>query len=115
MGRRPARDRSRNQAPRETQSIFSGVILSERGPQPLFPGWGTRAKDLGFPQRASVFSVVKKLAARIEKMPLTNDQRAALAARVKYAREMGLGDFYRCEPSDIRHLDTLQPVNSRVE
>ena len=38
-------------------------------------------------------------------MPLTTDQKAALVARVKYAREMGLGDFYRCEPSDIRHLD----------
>src|SRR5690348_15696791 len=48
-------------------------------------------------------------------MPLTNDQRAALAARVKYAREMGLGDFYRCEPKDIRHLDTLQPTSSHVE
>jgi len=48
-------------------------------------------------------------------MPLTNDQRAALAARVKYAREMGLGDFYRCEPKDIRQLGTLQPVNSHVE
>ncbi len=48
-------------------------------------------------------------------MPLTNDQRAALAARVKYAREMGLGDFYRCEPSDIRHLETLQPMTQHVE
>jgi DNA polymerase len=48
-------------------------------------------------------------------MPLTNDQKAALAARVKYAREMGLGDFYRCEPSDVRHLETLQPINSHVE
>jgi uracil-DNA glycosylase len=48
-------------------------------------------------------------------MPLTNDQRAALAARVKYAREMGLGDFYRCEPKDLRQLGTLQPVNSQVE
>ena len=46
-------------------------------------------------------------------MPLTSDQRAALAARVKYAREMGLGDFYRCEPKDIRHLETLQPVDTR--
>ena len=48
-------------------------------------------------------------------MPLTTDQRAALAARVKYAREMGLGDFYRCEPSDIRHLETLQPTNQHAE
>src|SRR5437899_1998472 len=48
-------------------------------------------------------------------MPLTNDQRAALAARVKYAREMGLGDFYRCEPSEIRQLETLQPITSHVE
>ena len=48
-------------------------------------------------------------------MPLTNDQRAALAARVKYAREMGLGDFYRCEPSDVRHLETLQPITQLVE
>ena len=48
-------------------------------------------------------------------MPLTKDQRAALAARVKYAREMGLGDFYRCEPSDIRHLETLQPINLHIE
>jgi len=48
-------------------------------------------------------------------MPLTTDQIAALTARVKYAREMGLGDFYRCEPSDIRHLETLQPINSHVE
>ena len=48
-------------------------------------------------------------------MPLTTDQRAALAARVKYAREMGLGDFYRCEPKDIRHLETLQPINPHVE
>ena len=48
-------------------------------------------------------------------MPLTTDQKAALAARVKYAREMGLGDFYRCEPKDIRHLDTLQPATPRVE
>src|SRR5437867_2008428 len=39
-------------------------------------------------------------------MPLTSDQRAALAARVKYAREMGLGDFYRCEPKDIRRVET---------
>jgi uracil-DNA glycosylase len=39
-------------------------------------------------------------------MPLTTDQRAALAARVKYAREMGLGDFYRCEPKDIRRVET---------
>jgi len=28
---------------------------------------------------------------------------------------MGLGDFYRCEPSDIRHLETLQPISSHVE
>src|SRR6476659_4150746 len=48
-------------------------------------------------------------------MPLTTDQRAALAARVKYAREMGLGDFYRCEPKDIRHIETLQPINPHVE
>jgi len=33
---------------------------------------------------------------------------------VKYAREMGLGDFYRCEPSDIRHLETLQPMTQVV-
>jgi len=59
--------------------------------------------------------VVFIAAAKIEKMPLTADQRAALAARVKYAREMGLGDFYRCEPSDIRHLETLQPINSHLE
>src|SRR5439155_11806737 len=39
-------------------------------------------------------------------MPLTTDQRAALAARVKYAREMGLGDFYRCEPKNIRRVET---------
>src|SRR3954471_12447720 len=39
-------------------------------------------------------------------MPLTTDQKAALAARVKYAREMGLGDFYRCEPKDIRRVET---------
>src|SRR5438067_2470243 len=39
-------------------------------------------------------------------MPLTTDQRAALAARVKYAREMGLGDFYRCEPKDIRRIES---------
>src|SRR4051794_4493214 len=39
-------------------------------------------------------------------MPLTTDQKAALAARVKYAREMGLGDFYRCEPKDIRRLES---------
>src|SRR3954452_11813587 len=38
-------------------------------------------------------------------MPLTTDQKADLAARVKYAREMGLGDFYRCEPKDIRRLE----------
>jgi DNA polymerase len=48
-------------------------------------------------------------------MSLTNEQRQALAARVRYAREMGLGDFYRCEPSDVRHLETLQPINSHVE
>src|SRR5262249_42876147 len=47
-------------------------------------------------------------------MPLTTEQRAALAARVKYAREMGLGDFYRCEPSDIRDLATLQPITASV-
>src|SRR3954467_454334 len=39
-------------------------------------------------------------------MPLTTDQKAAFAARVKYAREMGLGDFYRCEPKDIRRIDS---------
>src|SRR5947208_16608866 len=55
-------------------------------------------------------------------MPLTADQRAALAARVKYAREMGLGDFYRCEPKDIRRVETAlvpsqheQPAISHVE
>lgn len=47
-------------------------------------------------------------------MPLTTDQRAALAARVKYAREMGLGDFYRCEPKDIRRVETaLVPSQTR--
>jgi len=39
-------------------------------------------------------------------MPLTTDQQAALAARVKYAREMGLGDFYRCEPKDVRRIES---------
>jgi uracil-DNA glycosylase len=39
-------------------------------------------------------------------MPLTTDQRAALIARVKYAREMGLGDFYRCEPKDVRRIES---------
>ena len=48
-------------------------------------------------------------------MPLTESQRIALTARVKYAREMGLGDFYRCEPSDVRHLETLQPITQLVE
>src|SRR3954467_11652509 len=55
-------------------------------------------------------------------MPLTTDQRAALAARVKYAREMGLGDFYRCEPKDIRRIEpphvpigSDQPTIPRVE
>jgi DNA polymerase len=62
---------------------------------------------------SSASSAVFIAAARIKKMPLTTDQRAALAARVKYAREMGLGDFYRCEPKDIRHLETLQPVETR--
>src|SRR3954470_9796714 len=55
-------------------------------------------------------------------MPLTTDQKAALAARVKYAREMGLGDFYRCEPKDIRRIESphvpvlhAEPTTSRVE
>jgi DNA polymerase len=48
-------------------------------------------------------------------MSLTNEQRQALAARVNYAREMGLGDFYRCEPKDIRHLETLQPIDPHAE
>jgi uracil-DNA glycosylase len=55
-------------------------------------------------------------------MPLTTDQKAALAARVKYAREMGLGDFYRCEPKDIRRLESprapignAEPAISHVE
>ena len=39
-------------------------------------------------------------------MSLTTEQRQALAARVKHAREMGLGDFYRCEPKDIRRVET---------
>jgi uracil-DNA glycosylase len=46
-------------------------------------------------------------------MPLTTDQRAALIARVKYAREMGLGDFYRCEPKDIRRIESPHvPIGS---
>ena len=48
-------------------------------------------------------------------MPLTTDQRAALAARVKYAREMGLGDFYRCEPKDIRHIESPHLPISEAE
>jgi DNA polymerase len=48
-------------------------------------------------------------------MPLTTDQKAALTARVKYAREMGLGDFYRCEPKDIRQIESLQPTAQHVE
>src|SRR5947209_17239503 len=57
--------------------------------------------------------------AKIKTMPLTKDQRAALAARVKYAREMGLGDFYRCEPKDIRRIESpperVQPAIHHVE
>src|SRR3982750_2489305 len=49
---------------------------------------------------------VRVSTAKITTMPLTTDQKAALAARVKYAREMGLGDFYRCDPKDIRRLES---------
>src|SRR3954468_18862037 len=48
-------------------------------------------------------------------MPLTTDQKAALAARVKYAREMGLGDFYRCEPKDVRRIEPPHVSLSEAE
>src|SRR4051812_6150579 len=48
-------------------------------------------------------------------MPLTTDQKAALAARVKYAREMGLGDFYRCEPKDVRRIEPPHVPSNEIE